>query len=319
MMTKTPKSFATACVALAGLLVVSLGVFGEEPEGTGAPFADEPAAHTLYQAMIDAMRDADSLRYVSEYRAEARGREFGLCTYTATLRKPNYARVEASRDGEIRGILVGDGNTFWIYWPNGRPRHGWEQCGEAAELYEKTRFSCYMRKPAPPGRHSIGHDVGQLGAGISMAIFDPSTFHGYTDSMQRYLDAIRGLGVEAVAGEDCDVIELSFMKYQRSWRLWLSQRDHLPRKLEQVVRVSYDITMREVWSDVTVNGEVPLDLFKWRPPKGWQEWEMPPLEEGLLKPGTPAPDFDLAALQGGRIKLSEHRGNIVWLNKWRAG
>ena len=319
MMRKTAVSFRTACLSLAALLFAAVEVFGQEPRETGAPFADEPAAHALYEAMIDAMRGADSLRYVSDYRCEARGREFGLCTYTATLKKPNYARVEAVRDGEIRGVLVGDGNTFWTYWPNGRPRYGWEQRGEAAEHYKKTRFTCYMRKPAPLGRHSIGHDVGKLGAGISMSIIDPSTFHGYTDSMQAYLDAIRGLGVETVAGEDCDVIELSFMKYQRSWSLWLSQRDHLPRKLEQVVRVSYDIKAYEVWSDVTVNGEVSLDLFKWRPPKGWQEWSMPPIEEGLLKPGTPAPDFDLAALNGGRIKLSEHRGNVVWLNKWRAG
>ena len=33
------------------------------------------------------------------------------------------------------------------------------------------------------------------------------------------------------------------MKHQRSWYLWLSKRDHLPRKLKEIVRVSYDLVI----------------------------------------------------------------------------
>ena len=29
---------------------------------------------------------------------------------------------------------------------------------------------------------------------MSMPIIDPSTFHGYTDSLQAYLDGVKGLG-----------------------------------------------------------------------------------------------------------------------------
>ena len=32
-----------------------------------------------------------------------------------------------------------------------------------------------------------------------------------------------------------------------------------------------------------------------------------------------APDFDLASADGGRLKLSNFRGQVVWLNKWRCG
>ena len=46
---------------------------------------------------------------------------------------------------------------------------------------------------------------------------------------------------------------------------------------------------------------------------------MPDIEEGLLKPGTVAPDFDLASADGSRLKLSNFRGQVVWLNKWRCG
>ena len=35
--------------------------------------------------------------------------------------------------------------------------------------------------------------------------------------------------------EECDIIVGSFMKGQRTWELWLSKRDHLPRYLKQVV------------------------------------------------------------------------------------
>jgi hypothetical protein len=109
------------------------------------------------------------------------------------------------------------------------------------------------------------------------------------------------------------------MKNQRSWRLWLAKKDHLPRKLKQVVRVSYDIVFEESWSEVTVNAEIPNDRFAWSAPGDWKEWREPPIEEGLLKPGTLAPDFDLAAPDGSRVKLSNFRGQIVWLNKWRCG
>jgi hypothetical protein len=154
---------------------------------------------------------------------------------------------------------------------------------------------------------------------MSMPIIDPSTFFGYTDSLQTYLDGVKGLGIEKVAGEDCDKIEVSIMKHQRSWYLWLSKRDHLPRKLKQIVRVSYDIVMNEEWSSVSTNADMADTMFAWEPPKGWTQWRLPPLDASLLKPGTQAPDFDLASTDGKRIKLSDYRGKIVWFYVWRAG
>jgi peroxiredoxin len=46
---------------------------------------------------------------------------------------------------------------------------------------------------------------------------------------------------------------------------------------------------------------------------------MPPMEEGLLRPGTEAPDFALTALDGKKVRLSDFRGCPVWMFKWRVG
>jgi outer membrane lipoprotein-sorting protein len=293
----------------------------KEKASADKSFQDDPAAHRLYTQMVETMRKATTLSWVSDYRLEARGQTIGHATYKIWLKKPNYARVEATPAdrAEPSGILVGDGDYFWTYWPQEKPRYGWEHTGKYAEEYEKYRHTFYMKERTPRGQHSIAHQTGNLGAGMSMTIIDPSTFHGYTDSLQPYLDGVRRTGTEPVGDEPCDVVEVSFMKHQRSWYLWLSRKDHLPRKLKEIVRVSYDIIAEETWSDVTINGDVPNDRFVWAPPPGWKQWRIPNIEEGLLKPGTPAPDFELASVDGGRLKLSNFRGQIVWLNKWRCG
>ncbi len=311
---------------LAGLLMAgALPLFPGWAAETNAPaakgFRDERAAHALYSQMVATMRKADTLSWVSDYSWEARGQTLGHATYRIWLKKPNYARMEATAvsDPDRSGILVGDGDYFWTYWPKEKPRYQWEWKGKYAEEYENYRRAFYMKERTPVGRHSIGHSAGQLGAGICMTIIDPSTFHGYTDSLQPYIDGVRSVGMEQAGGETCDVIEVSFMKYQRSWKLWLARKDHLPRKLTQVVRVSYPINSEESWSDVTINADIPNDRFVWSAPRDWKEWRMPAIEEGLLKPGTPAPDFELASVAGDRLKLSNFRGQIVWLNVWRCG
>jgi len=285
------------------------------------PFKDEPAAHALYDKMVETMRQAKSLSWVSEYRWEAKGETLGRATYKIWLKKPNYVRVEAAPAGQAKpcGILVGDGDYFWVYWPQGKQRYPWEYGGKYGEDYDKHRLSFYMKAASPVGRHSIGHRIDDLGAGTCMTIIDPSTFHGYTDSLQAYLDGVQGLGTEKVGEEECDLIEASFMKRQRSRYLWLSRTDHLPRKLKEVVRVSHEILVHELWSKVAINGEMANDKFVWSAPAGWKEWKFPAIEEGLLKPGTLAPDFELASTDGDKIKLSQFRGQIVWLNEWRCG
>ena len=300
------------------VLIVGIWTTSAVSEEAPAEFKDEPAAHAVYDKMMETLRNAESLFYESEYRWEAEGRELGHSKYSLWMKKPNYALLEANgqdvRQG-MRGVAVYDGEYSWVYWPSGRPRFG----TETEEEHEKTRFNVYMKEPAPQGKHSIAHITHRLGTGMFMTVIQPSVFHGGSDSLDPYIDGIRSLGVEKVGLHECDFIEVSYMDHQRSKYLWISRRDHLPRKLKEVVRVEHDIVTHETWSDVRINCIIPDDKFTWKPPEGWQEFRFPTLEETLIKPGTEAPDFELASSDGHKIKLSDYRGKVVWLVIWRVG
>ncbi len=300
------------------IVLCSSRVWPQQTNAVETAFKDDPSAHQLYREMIDAMHKATTLSWTGENRWKFQGRFVPTTTYRIWLKKPNYARVEMTRVGqkEPSGFLVGDGDYFWIYWPQGKFRYGWEKSGKYAEEYEKYQRKFFMKVRTPVGAHSIWHEVANLGL---MMILEPSTFHGYTDSLQPYLDGVRGLGTNTIRGELCDGIEVSLMKHQRSWELWLARKDRLPRELRQVLRIFTEAIWEESWSNVAVDAEIPNDRFAWSPPKDWKEWKMPDIEESLLKPGTTAPDFELTALDGKKLKLSSFRGQIVWLNKWRCG
>lgn len=284
---------------------------------SATPFAGEPAAHALYDRMVAAFRAPRTLSYESDYTWSRGGKPLTHAAYRAWLQKPNSFRIEArSLTGDAAGVIVGDGRHQWIYWLGDRPRF---DPGDDPDTYEQTRHNRYMRKPAPPGGHSLGHEMCWLGVGMGMTIFDPSTFHGYTDSLQPYLDGIRALPPEPAGGEECDAIEVSYMNGQRSWFLWLSRRDGLPRRLREVVRVHEEIVVEEQWSDLLLNAEIPAGHFAWAPPAGWAEWRPLTPEERLLRPGTEAPDFELRAAGGGTIHLLDTRGQVAWINVWRCG
>lgn len=283
--------------------------------GRAVTFPDEPTAHALYDKLVGILKEAKMFSYVSQYRWEANGQELSHATYHMWLKKPGFARMEVSRDEEPQGTLVGDGKQFWIFWNGDRPMFG----SESWEDYEKTRSKVYLRDPRPAERNSLAHMAAKMGC-MSMLILQPSIFHGNMGSLEPHLDGVRSRGTEDVAGEPCDVIEVGYMKGQRSKQYWLAKSDHLPRKLKETVRVATgDIITDEVWTEVTLNGEIADEKFVWTPPADWKPWSEPKIEDGLLKPGTPAPLFDLLGSDGKRVRLEDFRGKTVWLVFWRLG
>jgi peroxiredoxin/outer membrane lipoprotein-sorting protein len=282
--------------------------------GSGPAVTGDGAALAIYRSMDTAMREAHTLSYESEYVREAGGIEIGRSSYRLLLRKPNYALLESkSEDGTKTGVLVLDGRQIWIYWPDGRPYiHESDSISNTRDVGRS-----YLRKDAARGTHSIARETSVLGTGMSMMIVDPSVFLGGADLLDALLDSVRSAGSVNADGEVCDIIEASYAGGQRTRTFWISRRDHLPRMIEETVRGKRDIIVRERWRDVVVDAPIPKDRFAWKPPAGWEEYHLQSLEDGLLKPGSEAPDFDLTLLDGSRFRLSAHRGTVVWLSFWR--
>ncbi len=312
------KGFGNVSALVAGLLsaLAAFSAFGAAPSGRGSGVAvrGDAAALAIYRGMHAAMREARSLSFESEYVRETGGKDIGRSLYRLSLAKPNYARLESkSEDGTKTGVIVLDGRQMWIYWPDGRPYiHESDSASNARGV-----GSSYLRKDARKGDHSIARETSVLGTGMSMTILDPSIFHGSPDLMDALLESVRSGGSVNADGEVCDIVEASYLKGLRTRVFWIARRDRLPRMLEETVRGKRDIVVRERWRDVVVDGAISKDIFKWKPPPGWEEYRLQSLDDGLLKPGSEAPDFDLVLLDGSRFRLSEHRGKVVWLSFWR--
>lgn len=279
-------------------------------------FQGDAEGRALYDEMVAALAQAKTLRYVCEQRREYGTWKSGLSRYRVWLQKPNQFRIEATRrSGEVAGTLIGDGEHLWVHWPGDRPFFTTEERAD----WERTARNVYMQERTPVGMHSIAHKLNMLGGGLGMAIVNPSLFHGAKSSLDPYLDGVKGLGKKKVDGETCDGFEISYMKHQRSKYVWISRRDHLPRELKEIVRVSTHLAIYEHWKKIKIDQELDEDLFLWTPPPGWKKWRLPRQSERLLKTGDRAPDFRARSLKGKPLGLSDYRGQVVWLVFWRVG
>jgi peroxiredoxin/outer membrane lipoprotein-sorting protein len=262
--------------------------------------------------MIETIRQAESLSYTSVCSSGPNDRK---TTYNILLKKPNYFRVEMSNSLSGNSTLVGDGDNLWFYWKGIRPFSAHED----SDSYEKTRANVYIKKATPIGKYSIRDQINLLGTAWFGIILDPSTFGGYTDSLETYIDGIRSRGTDFAYNEECEVIEVSFMKAHLTRYFWISRKDHLPLKIKEIVRLANNKVEVEEFSDMTFKARMPQQKFIWLPPDGWQQWEKPGPDDILLKPGTEAPDFELLSADGGKIKLSDYRSKMIWLYIWQCG
>jgi peroxiredoxin len=303
-------------IAIAGLILEgwALYVVGASHEHWRSAMIvkNEPAARALYDEMINTIREAKSLSYTSI----CSGPDNRTCTYMIWLKKPNTFCVEATNDPSWKiNTLVGDGKWFWIYWDGSRPFLKVDK----GEGLKKTQSQVYIKEPLVTGRNSIGSEIDLLGLTWYGTVLDPSIFHGYTDPLESYIDGVRSRGAYHIADQHCDIIEVSYMKAQRTRYFWISRKNHLPLMMKEILRLSENQVRVEEWSNVALSGLIPENKLAWSPPDGWQQWDIPGPDDVLLKSGQKAPDFDLLSADGSRIKLSDYHGKVVWLCFWQCG
>jgi peroxiredoxin/outer membrane lipoprotein-sorting protein len=273
---------------------------------------DEPAAHDLYDKMIETIYQAESL----SYQSACSGPDERKSSYNVLLKKPGYFRIGTmNMPSSNYSSFVGDGNNLWFYWSGVRPFYA----NEDRESYEKTRSKAYIQKEFKASSNSIKEQIKTLGTVWYEIILDPSIFHGYTDSLTPYIDGIRSRGKDYIGKEECEIIEVSFMKAQRTRYFWISKKDHLPRKIKEINRLANIKVIVEELSEIKINDRMQQQKFTWSAPDEWQHWKKPEPDEFLLKPGAKAPEFELPSIDGSKIKLSDYRGKVVWLYIWRCG
>jgi peroxiredoxin/outer membrane lipoprotein-sorting protein len=304
-------------LAIAGALLLegwALYVVGAAP-GRWRPaliVRDEPAAHALYATMIRALHEASSLSYTSHCSSP----DDRDSTYRIWLKKPSALHVEQTNSSSQKSTtLLDDGDHLWIHWTGERLT----LLTDTEKSRAEARSNVYLKEASQAGKDSICDRIALLGTAWLGLIFDPSIFHRYPDPREAYIDGIRSRGVNRVRDEECDVIEVSFMQARQTRYIWLSRQDHLPRRLKEIVRDAETRVTVEEWSDVKINAEIPPKVLTWSPPQDWQQWDPPKLGDSLLRPGQKAPDFVLRSARGGKIRLPDYRGQVVWLYFWDTG
>jgi len=273
--------------------------------------AEEPAARALYEAMLDAARDAETL----SYRSFCSGPDSGPSAYSVQLKKPNLVHVEMTNGLSTKVTMVlADGDRVRISWSGDRPFLKVDDF----ERNEPTQSNVYVDMSGSPA--DVAGQMARLGVAWSDLVWSPSVFFSGADEFEPYIDGIRLRGTNEASGEECDVIEVSYFKAQRMRHYWLSRKDHLPRRVKEIVRLAgQNHVIAEEWFRVEIDERISDERFAWSPPEGFRAWEPPELEDFLLKPGSDAPDFELPSISGGAIRLSDLRGKVVWLCLWQVG
>ncbi len=301
---------AVAAVFLEGwaLYVVSASAVRWRP---AMIVVNEPEAQALYEAMIEAAHQAQTL----SYRCFCDGTDSGMSSFTVQLKKPNLVRVDMTNGMSTKVTTVlADGDRLRIFWSGDRP---YLKVDDFARN-EQPQSNVYVDMAGSPNDDIVG-EMARLGLAWSNLIWSPSVFFRGVDEFEPYIDGIRFRGTNEIHNEECNVIEVSYFKAQRIRHYWLSQEDHLPRRIKEIVRVADNHVVAEDWFGVEIDPAIENKRFQWSPPEGHRVWNPPHLDEFLLKPGTKAPDFKLSSVSGDTIHLADLQGRVVWLCVWRVG
>ena len=273
---------------------------------------NEPEARALYEAMVEAAHQAETL----SYRCLCDGPDSGTSAFTVQLDKPNRVHIDLTNGMSTKVTTVlADGDRLRIFWSGDRPYLK----VDGFKGYEGAQSNVYVDMASSPDGDDIVGEMARLGLAWSNLVWSPGVFFRGADELEPYIDGIRFRGTNEIHNEECDVIEVSYFKAQRIRHYWLSQEDHLPRRIKEIVRLAENHVIAEEWFGVEVDPSIENKQFQWFPPDEYAVWNPPHWDEFLLKRGAEAPDFKLPSISGDMVHLADFRGQVVWLCLWQTG
>jgi len=170
-----------------------------------------------------------------------------------------------------------------------------------------------------------GGDLPEVTAGLGRQLYYALEWPAYVPRLREdglHLEP----GTKVVDGERCLVVSRRLEKnlprgrVRTTERLFLAERDHLPRRLEVLsVDETGQVTaaIRTI-SDLKIDAPTGADAFTSPIPEGYALRPVaprrPPSE--LLPVGQPAPDWSLKDGQGRVHSLADLRGKVVLLDFW---
>ena len=175
--------------------------------------------------------------------------------------------------------------------------------GKTVTLLEYAR-KVFVRRELPGG-------AGLLSSANSLLIRELTATHPFEREAKAV--SIEYVGLETVAGVECDVIHAVLGADGAAVRWHFGKADHLPRRVQRFMPMQGgQASITTVLSSLETKPEIKDDMFRLEKPADFGEVG----PSGLLQTGTQAPDWTLKTADGNEVTLKGLRGKVVLLDFW---
>jgi thiol-disulfide isomerase/thioredoxin len=179
-----------------------------------------------------------------------------------------------------------------------------------------------LRVESRERRHNLSDVTGALGRQLYYSLMWPSYRSRLRGDSDLHLEPEK----KFVDGERCLIVFRQSEKTSprgstpTTERLFLAERDHFPRRLEEVTVDEIGHVTASVWtiSSLRIDEPIPHEVFAPAIPDGYvvQPIEVKRAAADLLPVGQKAPDWSLKDAQGRTGSLADLRGKVVLLDFW---
>lgn len=287
--------------------------------GVHSPAHADPEAHDRLMKAAEVIRQAQSLTYYVEYEMESSMFSLPKIEMQVSMRRRASGGWDVRREGRSSGVIerafatiMNPSTCQWI------------------DYEDKTIYERYTRQASNNQPFSLAN------TGWVMTL-------GENEPYKKDLDApeSRVEGTVELDGVLCEIVYVDEGENKQKRRWYFGVADHLPRKLETIMSgEGFKSTGRHTLRDVTINEELPDDLFNFETPPGFKEQRLPKpvvggdpispnLTPNVAQPQEtpvarrPAPEFDLPNHKQQKVNKETLKDKIAvlvfggtWWSQW---